>query len=122
MLLVVTNTEFLGKKKEYKDTCKWTKLHQLIRIEGTITIRANKYSLRPEILVKEMDVFKRILVIDTSNFIHLSDEYFGTEGVLAYIVALLDKQILACSLLPPRPFFRVYRQFMGYRQFVGRWR
>ena len=39
------------------------------------------YSLRPEILVGEMDVSRRILVLDTSNFIYLCDKYFRTEGV-----------------------------------------
>ena len=39
------------------------------------------YSLRPEILVGEMDVSRRILVLDTSIFIHFNDKYFRTEGV-----------------------------------------
>ena len=43
--------------------------------------RLSNYSLRPEILVKEMDVPRCILVLDTSIFIHFFDKYFGTEGV-----------------------------------------
>ena len=39
------------------------------------------YSLRPEILVGEMDESRRILVIDTSHFIHFSHKYFATKGV-----------------------------------------
>ena len=39
------------------------------------------YSLRPEILVGEVDVSRRILVLDTSIFINFSDKYFWTEGV-----------------------------------------
>ena len=41
----------------------------------------DRYSLRPKILVGEMDVSRRILVLDTSIFIHFFDKYFGTEGV-----------------------------------------
>ena len=40
-----------------------------------------RYSIHPKILIKEMDESRRILVIDASNFIHLFDKYFGTEGV-----------------------------------------
>ena len=39
------------------------------------------YSLRPEILVGEMDESRRILVIDISIFIHHFVKYFGTERV-----------------------------------------
>ena len=40
------------------------------------------YSLRPEILVIEMDVSRCILVLDTSIFIYFDDKYFQTEGVV----------------------------------------
>ena len=43
------------------------------------------YSLCPEILVGQMDESRRILVIDTPNCGHLSNKYFGTEGVLTYL-------------------------------------
>ena len=39
------------------------------------------YSLRPEILVGGMDVFRCILVLDTFIFMHFFDKYFQTEGV-----------------------------------------
>ena len=39
------------------------------------------YSLRPKILVEEIDVFRRILVLNISIFIHFSDKYFQTGGV-----------------------------------------
>ena len=39
-------------------------------------------SLRPKILVIEMDVSRCILVLDTSIFIHFDDKYFRTEGVV----------------------------------------
>lgn len=42
----------------------------------------NTYSLRPEILVGEMDVSRRILVLDTSIFMHFLDKYFRTERVV----------------------------------------
>ena len=43
---------------------------------------ASMYSLRPKILVKEMDVSRHILVLHTSIFINFFDKYFRTEGVL----------------------------------------
>ena len=46
-----------------------------------MTHHQKSYSLRPEILVGGMDVSRRILVLDTSIFMHLSDKYFRTEGV-----------------------------------------
>ena len=39
------------------------------------------YSLRSEILVGEMDVSRRILVLDASIFIHFYEKYIRTEGV-----------------------------------------
>ena len=40
------------------------------------------YSLCPKILVGEMNVSRHILVLDIFIFIHFSDKYFRTEGVL----------------------------------------
>uniref|UniRef100_A0A453C772 Uncharacterized protein n=1 Tax=Aegilops tauschii subsp. strangulata TaxID=200361 RepID=A0A453C772_AEGTS len=58
---------------------KFTNNH-LTTIEDALSI--GNYSLRPEILVSEMDVSRRILVLDTSIFIYLCNKYFRTEGVL----------------------------------------
>ena len=43
------------------------------------------YSLRPEIIVGEMDVSRHILVLDTSIFMHFFDKYFRTEGVQVFV-------------------------------------
>lgn len=45
------------------------------------SVNINYYSLRPEIFVEKMNVSRRILVLDTSIFIHFFDKYFRTEGV-----------------------------------------
>lgn len=39
------------------------------------------YSLRPEILVRGMDVSRRILVLDAFIYVHFCDKYFRTEGI-----------------------------------------
>ena len=59
------------------------------------------YSLRPEILVGEMDVSRHILVLDTSIFIHFSDKYFHTEVVVMIAKALSLFFLLSvhCSII-----------------------
>ena len=58
------------------------------------------YSLRPEILVIEIDVSRCILVLDTSIFIHSDDKYFRTEGVVVkdYLQTCQDRKMSSLSL------------------------
>ena len=68
----ISMTSIFG-RREYKIRLHEVALH--------LTIEEKKYSLRPEILVRRIDVSRHILVLDTFIFIRFFDKYFGTEGV-----------------------------------------
>ena len=58
------------------------------------TWSVESYSLRPKILVKEINVSRHILVLYTFTFIHFCDKYFRTEGVfgIPQVLGELDAQ------------------------------
>ena len=65
-----------------------------------VVLHFDNYSLRPEILVIEIDVSRCILVLDTSIFIHSDDKYFRTEGVVVkdYLQTGQDRKMSSLSL------------------------
>ena len=65
---------------QFRNSSSGNMSYQLLHILGS-------YSLRPEILVIEIDVSRCILVLDTFIFIHFDDKYFWTEGVVLRILA-----------------------------------